>query len=32
MVQNKDGDTYMRSYSVALYKDSIVTFLIKLKD
>ena len=32
MVKNSDGDTYMRSYSVASYKDSIVSFLIKLKD
>jgi len=32
MVQNKDRDTYMRSYSVASYTNGIITFLIKLKD
>ena len=32
MVQNKNGDTYMRSYSVASYTNGIITFLIKLKD
>ena len=32
LIFESDGEKYMRSYSISLYRDKVLTFLIKLKD